>query len=286
MTTTIEFRISTDIVNIMGREMSKNTTAEIFDAHIAPSTVGFLLLRGKDRVPYGSGTLVKTATTQGILTCGHVVEDLRKEETFGVCLFPVRKNSYQALTLPVYLTAAIAISFYEEEGRAPDIAFIPIPPDDFSSLASKGNVYDLDFGQAKYGREKATMLGIDVLTGVVWEMTPPSSESVSRIVQGVEGLMTVGRGSNIDPENGWDRILFTPEPSSETSLPQSYGGTSGGGVWEIFVTEDGDEKKFFEKRLSGVAYYQQPGEHRIIICHGPVSIYDKLLTEIKNRYGG
>ncbi|MDH0872810.1 hypothetical protein [Agrobacterium pusense] len=266
--------------------MSSNTTAEIFDAHIAPSTVGFLLLRGKDRVPYGSGTLVKTSTTQGILTCGHVVKELRKEETFGVCLFPVRKNSYQALTLPVNLTAAIAISYYEKECWAPDIAFIPIPLDDFSSLASKGNVYDLDFGQEKYGREKATRLGVDVMAGVVWEMTPPSSESESRVVQGVEGLMTVGRGSNIDPENGWDRILFTPEPSSENSLPLSYGGTSGGGVWEVFVTEDGDEKKFFEKRLSGVAYCQQPGEDRTVICHGPVSIYGKLLAEIKNRYGG
>lgn len=262
--------------------MSDNDKGKMLDAHIARSTVG-ILKTSKDSVGVlGSATLVRTSTTQGLLTCGHVFKELEKLERFGVCQFPVRSDRLQKLIFKVRDTVSLGISLYEKEGDAPDIAFIPIPSPDFSSLKSSSNVFDLDLGRDRYLSATVSNFGINVVAGIIEEMTKPAADTGSRKILSVKGLINVGGARISDPENGFDIVHMSPEAAPDGSLPESFGGTSGGGLWEIFV--DGTTEEFLEKRLAGVAYKETFEDGHLIKCHGPKSIYEILLGKIYDQF--
>lgn len=265
--------------------MVSDESGKLLDAHVATFTAGFVSLKSEMPAPLGSGTLVKTATTQGILTCGHVLAEIKKDDVFGVCLFPVRSKQLQGPKLLVEVTAKHAISLYEKQGDAPDLAFIPIPTVLFSSLLSTANVFDLDQGAKRYKAPPPSTYGIDVVAGVVGEMTTPASEVGSKRVLSVNGLMNVGKVENLAPENGYDMLLFTPQQEENSASPTTFGGTSGGGLWEVFVNkkEDGG-LDFVQKRLAGVAFYEHFDEGMKIKCHGPDSLYKILLPKIYEQY--
>ncbi len=265
--------------------MVSDESGKLLDAHVATFTVGFVSLKDEMPTPFGSGTLVKTATTQGILTCGHVLAEIEKVDVFGVCLFPVRSNQLQAPKLLVEETANHAISLYDQEGDAPDLAFIPIPTTLFSSLRSTANVFDLDEGAARYKSPSPSAYCIDVVAGVVAEMTAPASEVGSKRVLSVNGLMNVGKVENSAPENGYDMLLFTPQREENSASPTTFGGTSGGGLWEVFVNKNEDGGlDFVQKRLAGVAFYERFDDGMKIKCHGPDSLYTTLLPKIYEQY--
>ena len=105
----------------------------------------------------------------------------------------------------------------------------------------------------------------------------------------IRGLLNVGAAVEIEPADGCDRLRFDVLPADDFTLPESYGGTSGGGVWRAFTQMRTDQKKYLvQLRLLGVAFYQSDATNgsRSIICHGPKTIYDRMFTAIRARWGG
>ena len=87
------------------------------------------------------------------------------------------------------------------------------------------------------------------------------------------------------PEHGGlDRVRLQPIYGKDVSRPTSFKGTSGGGLWKIFI--DRADNGFVQSRLFGVAYYETVDHSELqLVCHGPRSIYSALLREIDETWG-
>ena len=67
--------------------------------------------------------------------------------------------------------------------------------------------------------------------------------------------------------------------SHNQDLPTSFGGVSGGGVWQVPLIRDRQgDLEADDYILSGVAFYQTKldGNHRLIRCHGRKTVYEKV----------
>lgn len=84
---------------------------------------------------------------------------------------------------------------------------------------------------------------------------------------------------DIIEKDGWDYIQSTCFYCDENDLPQSSGGTSGGGIWGVQVHRNKDTGKLSigKSALVGVSFYQTGVEKnvRYIRGHFIKSIYDK-----------
>jgi hypothetical protein len=260
----------------------------MIDAIISRSTVGFVITDGNTPKPLGSGTLVRCAAIQGILTCGHVLEALRSHQSFGVVCFGVAESRCQKIIFDAADTVAHAISFFTPPGSAtgPDLAFVPIPSGEMGALTALGSVVDLDSGEAKATSSgPAGAEAIEAVAGIVDEMTPLPHLSATAIILDVEGLVNVGRVSSTRNVNQFDLLEFIPNSSQDFALPSTYGGTSGGGIWRVYVNRQQDSTYLpSETRLTGVAFWETDPPDRKIIGHGPGSIYGHLLAEIRRRW--
>lgn len=71
----------------------------------------------------------------------------------------------------------------------------------------------------------------------------------------------------------------------KSELPISFGGISGGGVWQVplLKTKEG-EIQAKEPIFSGVAFYQTAivDKKRTIRCHGRRSVYESVYKALRN----
>ena len=255
----------------------------LIDASIARFTVGLLSLREGNQSPLGSGTLVTCGGNKGILTCGHVVAALSGRAEFGVVTFPVRQTQRQGIKIPSNVSIDMATKFYSapDSKGGPDLAFIPIPAVEFSKFTSTASVFDLDLGKKRSAHAPLDCDVIEVLAGVLGQLTPPPLSAGNTVTQPVEGLASTGSIVEVSSEGDWDQLHFKPKQDADLT-PSNYQGTSGGGIWRMYVrksTEDAYE--CVESTLIGVAYWQEPHAGSLdVFGHGPHSIYSQLLDAI------
>jgi hypothetical protein len=72
-------------------------------------------------------------------------------------------------------------------------------------------------------------------------------------------------------------------------VPSDYRGTSGGALWRFYFVMKGEAPSIEGGRLMGVPFRQSPvtaDGGRVLTCHGPKSIYGKLLTAIETKWPG
>lgn len=68
------------------------------------------------------------------------------------------------------------------------------------------------------------------------------------------------------------------------NLPTSFGGTSGGGLWRMYLNDASDGAyEHVETRLCGVATFQRDAAH--IVCQGIERIEQLLVPAIRERWG-
>ena len=73
-----------------------------------------------------------------------------------------------------------------------------------------------------------------------------------------------------------DYFAFPVDYGGRSIAPKSFGGMSGGGLWQVPFTRDADgELKQQAPLLSGVVFYQEVATQTScnIKCHGPRSVY-------------
>lgn len=264
----------------------------IVDANISRYTVGFVLVDNLDPRPHGSGVLVQGKSVQGILTCGHVVAGLPQSGPVGIVQFGVVSDRLQTTIVPAEHTVAAAVTFYHPPGSkdGPDLAFVPLPPTEFAKLTALGSAIDLDGQQAKAQRTKPEEANghIEAVAGIVGQMTGPATVVGTRKVLSARGLINMGEVTSAPTSGQWDLLQFEPRPEPGFVLPTDYRGTSGGGMWRVYLKKKADDDfEHVETRLIGIAYWQdqigQPPVHGII-GHGPQSLYGHLMNEIYKRW--
>ena len=83
----------------------------------------------------------------------------------------------------------------------------------------------------------------------------------------------------------YDYFDYPLEFSRASSKPRNYGGTSGGGLWQVRLEKggDGEIKPANVPMLSGVAFYQGPMESNqsALKCHGRRSVYAAAYEAIR-----
>ena len=263
----------------------------------------------------GAATLVKIGDKKGILTAAHNIR----------CKFPGGKDSHKGETMDVifgkfggptvvwtevdltYATITGGSSFSEgnPEDMGPDIAWIPLWPEEASFFERYGRVFfdwrDNRFPNTSSAGESQTDQSRQIAVGHLVTGFSDERERAALHLSGPYLLEIVQDAFPADKEwtlDGWDyqeRVLDSGDEYDEgeavfdTNIPvatraaiplrvEHVGGLSGGGLWRF----GGDENdRHFD--LAGVVWYRrwrdQDGELRIV-NHGRESIRRIIAPEI------
>jgi hypothetical protein len=251
--------------------------------------VGFVVFAVRDNVEIGrsggSGTLVTINGTRGILTAAHVSEALRQFDEVGIVRFP-GTDSLQKAKLPMVHVRAIPLGHSPWNSHGPDLAFLALPSDIAGSLEAINSFYNLSSKREKaLAREFPAGKHFSCIAGVVEERTVQKLQPNINANKAVfEALCEPGTVSNESSAGGFDLMDFDAFPPDDDEGPKSYQGVSGAALWRVYCDEDeeGRATKVNKLWLHGVAFYEMENDGRgpTIRCHGPVSLFDKLLSKV------
>jgi len=107
-------------------------------------------------------------------------------------------------------------------------------------------------------------------------------------VSGLQHQIYFGGARESFEKNGIDYIEIDANYSTDTKIPESFGGISGGGLWTIPVknnTNNIEELVFADPVLAGLVFYQteKANDIRRLRCHGPKFLYSSIIEEMEKR---
>ena len=253
---------------------------------IAGYSVGFLELSEDDVEPLGSGTLVRVGKVAGIITASHVWDAIvaKKLDRIGFYQNAYRRREIQSLVEDIAFLSEVTIERKPYDDLGPDIAFIKLSPSKVATLESLGTFLNIDKHQATIAAlDDTDTYRIDAVAGLVaeWDKTV-TMHGRAKVIK-LDALTNIGTAKRIEHgRDGFDRLEFTPEPEAGFNLPSSYGGMSGGGLFRTYLGRD----YIARIALMGVAFWETVADSRAdkMICHGPTSIYEKLVPLVKERW--
>jgi len=228
-------------------------------------TIGFALT-GDTPTAKGSGVLIKHGERHGILTCAHVDKYLRDlKRPVGL----VRLNrglAQQSATLEMDEVFSYAAGEAPWLTRGDDIAFIHLPPHLVGNIAKDCVFLDADKNFTKpQPDDYSSLIQMHSVFGLVEQFTGATTRQDGRATTLLKGVLTPG----VLREFG--ALTATLECFKENlpDLPASFGGTSGGGLWRVYVRrcEDGSFEAIHH-RLLGIACSEDKGAPPRITCQG------------------
>ncbi len=214
----------------------------------------------------GSGTLIKIDGMSGVLTAARVMDEI---PTRGIAALTLFKNLDigQFVEIDMALTDRIILP-------GADLAFVRLPLPIVGTLAASKPFKDISAPPAP--REDGIVL--HARFGVPGKWTP-DEELSDRTRRRFKLMGTMGKASDDRDVGACDLFTFAPILAEQFAALSSYGGVSGGGVWEVYINAEGE---VLERRLVGVTFEEREVERSLVIdCYGPLSIYDLLANEIR-----
>jgi len=147
--------------------------------------------------------------------------------------------------------------------------------------------WDLDlYGDIILKEERPTDEGAWVLFGCLDEGTEQLERDEHFLDITKYQCMAGFGGVNDDgwTEDRFDYLKFAVSYDDDSDAPASFGGCSGGGLWQVPLVIKEDAIVHQQPILSGVAFYQSDvvEDQRTITCHGRHSIYRRA-TEVLKR---
>lgn len=252
--------------------------------HILQYTVGLSrIVRPGNKEDFrliGTGTLVTVGGLYCILTADHVLGEIRTSDQLSLLTSfagELRRHAFHFSHLRIH-----HIARGPDESLGPDIGLIVLPQASIGSLHSEKVFFNIDKRRARFtGGFLEKDRGFWFTTGIIGE-----SEQVRGPTRGFASVKSYLAlfGTAANPEehdaNGFDYVemqIDYRQPNPE--LPASFGGCSGGGVWQVPLRKNakGDIEEE-EHLLSGVVFYQTKVNDGIrrLKCHGRKSIYEKV----------
>jgi hypothetical protein len=271
----------------------QEVTIKIDDSFTQPVcnySVGFLRFEVHGNIevaqPAGSGSSVKLGKVYGILTAAHVLKPMCDDEVVGLVRFPSLR-SIQAARLQLAHTERL-LMWNGNDGDAPDIAFLKIPEIVGRELEALGAVfYNFEVAREfKPSKPEHRMAKCYAVVGVVGEWT---EEAVALPGKGqktdVGALFGAAKLLREFRESDADLVEVEIDYAEGPKIPQSYGGVSGGALWELHVELDKEHKPAkINQRLSGVAFRQSEDNRRITF--NAASAVHALKQQIARKWPG
>jgi hypothetical protein len=258
----------------------------MFMAHVGRFTIGFVTT-GDNQSPasLGSGTLIRFGKVGGVLTCAHVIQELEKQDEIGLMGMPVRADQVQRLRVERRLTDFLSLSDQPWSECGKDIGFVKLPDPTMAAIERVASVLD---GETQLNRALESVADdvreIAVLAGILDERTAPPVLVGEVITTAFNATLTPGILHQMVEFDGMDRVRLQPVYGTGAVRATCFKGTSGGGLWKVLVSRS--DNSFIQSRLFGIAYYEREIESELqVICHGPRSIYSRLLREIDRKWG-
>lgn len=262
--------------------------SKLIVATIADHTVAFLRVESNassegSAYLIGSGVLVQAAEFRVILTAHHVMERVEPAllaGRLGILLGPTGQ-------IPNLGRADIfcnKIARGTDERSGPDLALVMLAPGVAGSIAAKKRFYNLNLDQE--GQMSATSPaiaeGVWVAQGFLDEKTVESEEDMYKSFFNFSAL---GRPDHTPKIDEFDYFEFTVSEAGQKNSPLEWGGMSGGGLWQVPLSNVNNELVPGRPKLSGMIFYQWfPGGKQpcSIRCHGRESVRDIAYRAIVN----
>ena len=248
----------------------KITIDDSFTQSVCDYSVGFLRFNREGKIetatPAGTGTFAKVGKVYGILTAGHVLKPMGTKEVIGLVRFPSVQPPLQNFRLDLDHTER-KVTWNGKDCDAPDIAFLKIPEIDGRNLEAAGAVfYNLGLAREFSARKpEHRMSKCYVVVGVVGEWTEDVSGSLTKGKKiNIGGLFGAAKNLREFKESNTDLVEVEIDHAAGPKIPRSYGGVSGGALWELHVELDKQLKPVqVNKRLHGVAFRESDDRRRI-----------------------
>lgn len=255
-------------------------------------SIGFVTIRegesGQDAALGGSGTLVQVDDLYGVLTADHVLEKLPATQDIGL-IIPTRDEPMvhrPMLARDAVHRLRIAHGRCTREG--PDLGLLLLSSVDAGSLRASKSFYNLSRHRDEIlpdppGRTD----GLWVLCGFADEFTTEHGpERGFSKIKGFHGACGAGWVRREYISGDFDYCEFEVGDAGPDKPPQSFGGFSGGGLWQarLVKTPEGSLTSR-QPLLGGVAFYESPeGNGRnVITCHAWRSIYGRVVGLARSR---
>jgi hypothetical protein len=251
--------------NFEARIVMREEIADAVLDKVKHFTVGFGRA-GDEPAAKGSGVLIKHGELHGILTCAHVDKYLRElKQPVGL----VRLNrglAQQAGTLEMDEVFSYAAGDEPWIIGGEDIAFIHLPLHLIGNIARDCAFLDAEKNFTKpEPDDRSLLIAAHSIFGLVEEFTGATTRQDGRATTLREGVLTSGVVRDVDALNATLECF----EENRANLPGSFGGSSGGGLWRVYVRkrEDGSFEGVHH-RLIGIATQEIKGSPHRITCQG------------------
>ena len=244
--------------------MLKDLAAAVLD-RVVLFTVGFARA-GETPAAKGSGVLVKHGELHGILTCAHVDKYLRTlKQPVGMVRFN-RGSAQQFGTVDLGDVFSYAAGEEPWDKGDDDISFIHLPPNLIGNIAKDCVFLDADMNFTKPEPEdRSSLIPAFSVFGLVEKFTGATTRQDGRATTNLKGVLTSG----LPRDSGALNTTLECFEQNIPDLPESFGGTSGGGLWLVYAREDEGGFKAVHHRLMGIASREELDcSPPRIICQG------------------
>lgn len=241
-------------------------------------SIGFVGLRetrgAKDAVLLGSGTLVSIGEIRAVLTAHHVVSLLPREGRLGLLLSP----ALHAHTVDTQGLSYLEIDRGTTDSEGPDLGAVILGPSIAGAIEAKKVFYSLDLPRDQMLKNPPHLRdGFWFINGFVDEDTEdhPGRDGYDRIKR-FHSLSGAGGPEDAVLVGDHDIHDFPVSYTGRSVAPESFGGMSGGGLWQVpLKRNDGGEIVHKKPLLSGVVFYQiaTTDTECGVKCHGRQSVY-------------
>ena len=224
----------------------------------------------------GSGTLVEIKGTHYILTAAHVWHETKGAEQIGLVL----TDHQSSFMVPRDSICAKELWNGKTSEWGPDIALLKLATPVIPTITAHKSFLNLARQkEALASCPPATENGLWAVTGMVGEFSEIQTHPEKRTIESnVHGRAFFSSVQQVHQRGEYDYFdlganLQLPD------VPSSFGGVSGGGLWEVKLSMTKSEKLTWDEKryFRGVAFWQSEVSdgHRMIRCHGPKSIFEK-----------
>jgi hypothetical protein len=271
---------------VLVKDLPPTLVEDVFRA-LGFFTIAFLRVdeTADDGLPdlLGSGVLVSVGTTRAILTAHHVAQRL---PTSGrITLFLGRTTQPHSVDAAGIVTVKVARGTCESVG--PDLAVVLLAPQIAGAIAAKKSFYNLESRRDKLLNDPPNLRdGAWFAQGFLAERTTVAPDPVEPgFTKYFYNFTGVGGPDTCEQIADHDYFDFPVSHEARSEAPVSWGGMSGGGLWQVPIKKQPDGLTHLPPLLSGIMFYQQPTTETTcgVRGHGRRSIYEEAYRVIRNR---